>query len=38
MAVIELVDRNVDAKLIDKPKKVAKKETEKQVDNKIASK
>tara|TARA_Y100000816_G_C26084414_1_gene572009 strand:- start:1119 stop:1559 length:441 start_codon:yes stop_codon:yes gene_type:complete len=29
MAVIELVDRNLEAKKIDKPKKVEKKETEK---------
>jgi|TARA_B110000438_G_C15800756_1_gene645046 large subunit ribosomal protein L17 len=29
MAVIELVDRNIDAKKVDKPKKVVNKETEK---------
>ena len=38
MAVIELVDRNPEAKKIDKPKKVEKKENEKQADQKVASK
>jgi hypothetical protein len=39
MAVIELVDRNPEAKKIDKPKKVEKKEKEKQTDQKkVASK
>ena len=38
MAVIELVDRNPDAKKVDKPKKVEKKENEKQLDQKVASK
>ena len=38
MAVIELVDRNPEAKKIDKPKKVEKKEDEKKTDQKVASK
>ena len=38
MAVIELVDRNPEAKKVDKPKKVEKKEDEKKVDQKVASK
>ena len=38
MAVIELVDRNPEAKKIDKPKKTTSKETEKPVDQKVASK
>ena len=38
MAVIELVDRNPEAKKIDKPKKVEKKENEKNIDQKVASK
>ena len=38
MAVIELVDRNIEAKKIDKPKKVEKKTNEKPVDQKVASK
>ena len=38
MAVIELVDRNPEAKKIDKPKKVEKKDNEKQTDQKVASK
>jgi hypothetical protein len=37
MAVIELVDRNPEAKKIDKPKKTEKKDKE-QSDQKIASK
>ena len=35
MAVIELVDRNLEAKKIDKPKKVEKKETEKKTEEDI---
>ena len=38
MAVIELVDRNPEAKKVDKPKKVEKKEDQKNVDQKVASK
>ena len=39
MAVIELVDRNPEAKKIDKPKKVTKEENEKNTDQKkVASK
>ena len=38
MAVIELVDRNPEAKKVDKPKKVEKKENEKKTDQKVASK
>ena len=38
LAVIELVDRNIEAKKIDKPKKVEKKTNEKPVDQKVASK
>ena len=38
MAVIELVDRNPDAKKVDKPKKVEKKEEDKKIPQKIASK
>ena len=38
MAVIELVDRNPDAKKVDKPKKTEKKEDEKNPDKKVASK
>ena len=36
--VIELVDRNPEAKKIDKPKKTITKETEKSGDQKVASK
>ena len=38
MAVIELVDRNPEAKKVDKPKKVEKKENEKKTDQKVVSK
>ena len=38
MAVIELVDRNPEAKKIDKPKKVEVKDSEKPDDQKVASK
>ncbi len=38
MAVIELVDRNPEAKKVDKPKKVEKKENDKEADQKVASK
>ena len=38
MAVIELVDRNPEARKVDKPKKVEKKENEKKTDQKVASK
>ena len=38
LAVIELVDRNPEAKKVDKPKKVEKKEDEKKTDQKVASK
>ena len=38
MAVIELVDRNPEAKKIDKPKKLEKKDETKPADKKIASK
>ena len=38
MAVIELVDRNIEAKKIDKPKKVENKENVEKVDPKVASK
>ena len=38
MAVIELVDRNPEAKKVDKPKKVEKKENEEKTDKKVASK
>ena len=38
MAVIELVDRNIEAKKVDKPKKIEKKDNEKSVDQKVASK
>ena len=38
MAVIELVDRNPEAKKIDKPKKVETKENENPIDQKVASK
>ena len=38
MAVIELVDRNPEAKKVDKPKKINKKEDEKKLDQKVASK
>ncbi len=38
MAVIELVDRNPDAKKIDKPKKVETKEKNKTVEQKVANK
>ena len=38
MAVIELVDRNPEAKKVDKPKKIAKKENEQKIDQKVASK
>ena len=38
MAVIEFVDRDLEAKKVDKPKKTITKETEKPVDQKVASK
>ena len=38
MAVIELVDRNPEAKKIDKPKKVENKEEAKKIDQKSAIK
>ena len=38
MAVIELVDRNPETKKVDKPKKIVKKEDEKKLDQKVASK
>tara|TARA_E500000331_G_C17072267_1_gene633152 strand:+ start:326 stop:769 length:444 start_codon:yes stop_codon:yes gene_type:complete len=38
MAVIELIDRNVEAKKVDKPKKVASKEAQKATDPKVATK
>jgi len=38
MAVIELVDRDVEAKKVDKPKKTAIKESEKNQDIKVATK
>ena len=38
MAVIELVDRNPEAKKVDKPKKIQKKEDEKTDQKKVASK
>ena len=38
MAVIELVDRNVEAKKVDKPKKVDNKEKKKQEPARAASK
>ena len=38
MAVIELVDRNPEAKKVDKPKKVEKKENKEKTDQKVASK
>ena len=38
MAVIELVDRNPEAKKVDKPKKVQEKESKKKVDPQVASK
>ena len=38
MAVIELVDRNPEARKIDKPKKVDKKDNKKIADQKVASK
>jgi|TARA_B110000211_G_C14074215_1_gene551287 large subunit ribosomal protein L17 len=38
MAVIELIDRNTEAKKVDKPKKVEKKETDKEVAAKTVSK
>ena len=38
MAVIELVDRNPEAKKVDKPKKVEKKENKEKTDKKVASK
>ena len=38
LAVIELVDRNPEAKKVDKPKKAEKKEDEKKTDQKVASK
>ena len=38
MAVIELVDRNPEAKKVDKPKKAVSKEIDKQIDQKVASK
>ena len=38
MAVIELVDRNIEAKKVDKPKKIEKKDKEKETDQKVVSK
>ena len=38
MAVIELVDRNQDAKKVDKPKKIETKDNQKPSDQKVASK
>ena len=38
MAVIELVDRNPQAKKVDKPKKTEKKEDQKEIDQKAVSK
>ena len=38
MAVIELVDRDVEAKKVDKPKKVEKKETDKKITSKEIAK
>ena len=38
MAVIELIDRNPEAKKIDKPKKIEQKEDAKKTDQKVASK
>ena len=38
MAVIELVDRNPEARKIDKPKKAETKENKKPADQKVASK
>ena len=38
MAVIELIDRNPEAKKVDKPKKDKKKDSEKPVDQKVVSK
>ena len=38
MAVIELIDRNPEAKKVDKPKKIDKKDNEKKADQKVASK
>ena len=38
MAVIELIDRNIEAKKVDKPKKVEKKENKEKTDQKVASK
>ena len=38
MAVIELVDRNPEARKVDKPKKVEKENKEKKTDQKVASK
>ena len=38
MAVIELVDRNIEAKKIDKPKKVDTKDKEKEIEPKITKK
>ena len=38
MAVIELVDRNLEAKKVDKPKKIEKKEEKKEKAPKIAKK
>ena len=37
MAIIEFVDRDVEAKRVDKPKKDLSKETEKAEDNKQAT-
>ena len=38
MAVIELVDRNTEAKKIDKPKKVEKKGDKEEIESKVVSK
>jgi len=38
MAVIELVDRNVEAKKVDKPKKVQNKDTKTETESKVVSK
>ena len=38
MAVIELIDRNIDAKNVDKPKKLETENNKKEVAPKIASK
>ena len=38
MAVIELIDRNIEAKKVDKPKKVENKETQKEPEQKLTAK